>query len=81
MKTKFTPMSKWISIEKADGLRLCKKCNFAGRFEKQSKPCDYHRHGESLNFRGVPSGMCALRPEDRDRVVSDYGIDTERKIL
>lgn len=72
--------NNWITIQEAENLRLCRKCNFAGRLKKQIKPCDYHRHGESMNFRNVPSGMCALRTDDIKRMQNDYGCDRHGKL-
>lgn len=68
-----------ITIEKADGLRLCVKCGFAGRLKKQEKPCNYHTY-PSLNYRNIPAGMCALRPDDRCRMFKDYGKDRRGRL-
>jgi len=68
-----------ITISDANNLRLCVKCNFAGRKNKEQKPCNYHAH-PSLNYRNIPSGMCALRLEDRDRMFSDYGKDRKGRL-
>ena len=70
----------FITIKKANILRLCHKCNFAGRRAKEMKPCNYHSYGKSMNYRNVPSGMCALRPEDIKRMLSDYGSDREDRL-
>ncbi len=65
---------KWISIDKAYQQQFCKHCNFAGRLLKQTKPCDYHRHGESFNYRSAPQEMCALRPLERKRIEITYPV-------
>ena len=73
-------MNNLISINEAEALMLCKKCNFAGRKKREKKPCNYHMH-PSLNYRNIPSGMCALRLEDRDRMFDDYGKDRSGKLV
>lgn len=68
-----------IFIKEAHKIKLCIKCNFAGRKKKEKKPCNYHSH-PSLNYRNIPDGMCALRIEDRDRMFGDYGIDRHGRL-
>ena len=72
-------MNNLIFIKNAEALRLCKKCNFAGRLKKQEKPCNYHAY-PSLNYRNIPDGMCALRLVDRDRMFRDYGKDRKGRL-
>lgn len=69
-----------IFIKKAYELKLCIKCNFAGRKKNQVKPCDYHTH-PSLDYRDIPDGMCALRANDRDRMFKDYGKDRQGRLV
>lgn len=73
-------MNNLIFISQAKELRLCAKCNFAGRKAKEAKPCNYHSH-PSLNYRNIPAGMCALRLDDRDRMFGDYGKDRSGKLV
>ncbi len=68
-----------IFIAEANKLKLCTKCNFAGRRKKEAKPCNYHTY-PSLNYRNIPAGMCALRQDDRDRMFLDYGKDRQGKL-
>lgn len=70
----------WITIKAAGNLRLCRKCNFAGRRAKEIKPCNYHSYGKSMNYRNVPAGMCALGSEDIKRMQRDYGFDREGRL-
>lgn len=60
-----------MTIEAASAEGLCRICNFAGRRQKEHKPCDYHR---VLNYLGVPAGMCALMDEDIARKRRDMAL-------
>jgi hypothetical protein len=54
--------NKFIKIEEAKKKKLCSVCNFSNyRFKKSSDSfeCNYHI-GDSLNYRNVPEGHCAL---------------------
>lgn len=63
-------MSDWILIKQAQSTGLCDLCGWRGT-AKQDNPCIYW-HGESLNYRHVPSGRhCALHPDERERKIAE----------
>lgn len=63
-------MSDWILIKQAQSMGICDFCGWKGR-AKQDSPCIYW-HGESLNYRKIPSGdHCALRQDERSKKVDE----------
>lgn len=69
-----------MTIQEAVRINLCYTCNFAGRLEKEKKPCNYHNL-PGLNYLNIPDGMCALTDEEVEQRRREYDTDATGRFI